>query len=319
VTFAAGLLTAALHAALMLLAAPTLAGVVASAKARLTGRRGPPLLQPWRDLRRLLRKQRLWPEHSGMVFRLAPALGLACIAAAALLVPSFARGMATAPLADLLVIAGLMAAARALRVLAALDSGTAFAGLGAQREMAFAVLAEPALLISIAVVALIAGTTNLDGMMGTLAEGNVGLRVSLALLGIALAAVALAEAARMPVDNPATHLELTMVHEATALEYSGADLALVHAQAWLHLLVWIALLGGIFLPFGIAPPGAGPLSWLLGMGLFALKALLLALALAVFEVTIAKMRVFRVTEFLGAALLMALMAALLLFISTGIA
>lgn len=314
-----GLLAVPLHAATMGAAALLLAGLVARLKARLAGRRGPPLLQPLRDLRRLFRKQAIHPQHAGVMFRLAPPAGLACLVGAALLVPSFTLAMATAPLADLLLLAGLLGAARALRILAALDTGTAFGGLGAQREGAFAVLAEPTLLVSISVLALLAGTTNLPAIIAVLGDGSVGLRVSLGLVGLALAAVALAEAARMPVDNPATHLELTMVHEATALEYAGPDLAMVQAQAALHLLVWVSLLGALFVPFGIAPGGAGADAWLLGLLLFAGKVTVLGLLLALFEVTIAKMRVFRVAEFLGAALLLAVMAALLLFVSTGIA
>jgi formate hydrogenlyase subunit 4 len=227
--------------------------------------------------------------------------------------------MALAPLADLLLVAGLLAVARAALALAGMDAGTPFGGIGASREMSFAAFAEPALLVSALTLALLAGTTNLDAVAAAFAEGALGLRVSLALVFLALLAVALAENARLPVDNPATHLELTMVHEAMLLEASARDLALWEAQAALKLATWLALLAAVFFPAGMAPAGAGPLAWLAGLAAFALKIGALAVALAVFESAIAKMRIFRVPEFLGAALLLALLAATLLFVSTGLA
>ncbi|MCX8133555.1 MAG: NADH-quinone oxidoreductase subunit H [Roseococcus sp.] len=313
------LLTQLLHAALLLAAAPLLLGLTRAAKARLTGRRGPPLLQPWRDTLRLLRKRPLLAEPSSGVTRAAPYLALSATLLAGLLVPGFAQGMILAPFADLLLIAGLLGLARAALVLAGHDAGTAFGGLGAGRETAFAAFAEPALLVSVLVLALLAGSANLDAIAALFREGGQGLRVSLLFVALALCAVALAENARVPVDNPATHLELTMVHEAMLLEASARHLALWEAQAALKLVVWLALLAAVFLPFGMAPAGAGPLSWLIGAALWGVKLAALGLALAVFESAIAKMRVFRVPEFLGAALLLALLAAALLFVSTGLA
>jgi formate hydrogenlyase subunit 4 len=203
--------------------------------------------------------------------------------------------------------------------LAGHDAGTAFGGLGAAREMTFAAFAEPALLASVLVLAVLAGTSNLDAIAALFREGSLGIRVSLLFVVLALMAVALAENARVPVDNPATHLELTMVHEAMILEASARHLALWEAQAALKLTLWLALLVAIFLPFGTAPAGAGPLGWVVGLVLWVGKMGLLCAALAVFETAIAKMRVFRVPEFLGAALLLALLAAALVFITTGLA
>jgi formate hydrogenlyase subunit 4 len=235
-----------------------------------------------------------------------------------MLVPGFARDMAFAPMADLLVIAGLLALGRVAIALAGMDVGTAFGGLGAAREMSFSVFAEPALILSALTFAILAGTTNLDAIVGAFGEGQLGLRVSLGLALAALLAVAVAENARIPVDNPATHLELTMVHEAMILEASGRHLALWEMQAALKLLLWLMLVAAVFLPAGIAPAAAGPLAWAGGLLAFGAKLAVLALALAAFESAIAKMRVFRVPEFLGAALLLGLLAAVFLFVSTGL-
>jgi formate hydrogenlyase subunit 4 len=288
-------------------------------KARLMGRRGPSPLQPFRDLDKLLRKRPLLAENASWISEWAPHVALAATILAAALVPSFARGMVLAPAADLVLLAGLLALSRVALALAGMDVGTAFGGLGAAREMSFSAFAEPALILCVLVLAILAGTTNLDVIAATMREGQLGLRISLALALLALAAVAVAENARIPVDNPATHLELTMVHEAMLLDSSGRHLALWEYQSALRLTLWLALLAAVFLPFGTAPAGAGPLAWVLGLLAWVVKIGLLAAALAVFESAIAKMRVFRVPEFLGAALLLALMAAALLFVSTGLA
>jgi formate hydrogenlyase subunit 4 len=313
------LVTQILRAALILAAAPLVVGGTRWVKARLLGRRGPHPLQPLRDMMKLLRKRPVLAEGSSLVTRVAPYAAFAATVAAALLVPGFAQGMALAPLADLILIAGLLALARMALALAGYDAGTAFGGLGAAREMTFAAFAEPALLASVLVLAVLAGTSNLDAIAALFREGGLGLRVSLLFVVLALMAVALAENARVPVDNPATHLELTMVHEAMILEASARHLALWEAQAALKLTLWLALLVAIFLPFGTAPVGAGPLGWVVGLVLWVGKMGLLCVALAVFETSIAKMRVFRVPEFLGAALLLALLAAALVFITTGLA
>jgi formate hydrogenlyase subunit 4 len=253
------------------------------------------------------------------VFFDAPTVTLAATLAAAALVPSFALGMVSARLSDLLLIAGFLALSRAALALAGMDIGTAFGGIGASREMTFSAFAEPVMLLIIFVLALLAGTTNLDAIAMLLREGAMGLRVSLGLALVAIIALAIAENGRIPIDNPATHLELTMVHEAMVLEYSGRHLAMVEAASALKLLVWLTLIGTIFLPFTAAVPGAGPQWWLAGIGLWAAKVGGLALALAAFETSIAKMRVFRVPEFLGVALLLALLGVVFLFVSQGFA
>ncbi len=307
------------HLALMLAAAPLLAGLLRRFGARLQGRIGPPVLQSWRDLVRLARKQPVLAENASPLFTAAPFVHFAAVATAAALVPSYTLGMAGAPAADLLVIAGLLGLARAVLALAAMDVGTAFGGIGASREMTFAVFAEPALLLVFVTYALLAGTTNLDAVAVLLREGTLGLRVSIGLALVATMAVAIAECSRMPVDNPSGHLELSMVHEAMVLEYSGRHLALIEAAAGLKLLVWFSLIGVLSAPFGAGSAEVGVLSWPLGLLAWAGKTVLLAGALAVFETAIAKMRVFRVPEFLGVALLLGLLAAVFLFVSTGFA
>ncbi len=315
----AGLITQGLNAALMLLVAPLVVGATRWLQARMLGRRGASVLQPWRDLAKLLRKRPVLAENASVVSEVAPYVGMVATLAALVMVPSFAQGMALAPMGDLLVIAGLLALARMALALAGMDVGTAFGGMGAAREMSFAVFAEPALLVAMVSFAILVGTTNLDTIAAGFSEGLLGLRVSLALSGLALVAVAVAENGRIPVDNPATHLELTMVHEAMLLESSGRHLALWEMQAALKLTLWFALLAAVFLPFGTAPAGAGPLSWGLGLLAWLVKMGGFILALAAFENAIAKMRVFRVPEFLGGALLLAMLAAALLFVSAALA
>ena len=308
----AGILAQLLHAALVLAMAPLLLGLARWLKARMLGRAGPPPWQPVLALVKLARKRPVLAEGSSAVTRAAPHVAVVALFAAALLVPSFARGMAFAPAGDLLLIGALLALARAAQVLAGMDAGTAFGGLGAAREASFAALAEPAFLVSVLVIAMLVGGTNLEAASAALQEGSFGLRVSLGLVLVALVAVAVAENARIPVDNPATHLELTMVHEAMILEASGRHLALWEAAAALKLLVWLSLLLALFAPFGTA---GSVLGWPVAAVLWLGKLALLALALSAFENAIAKMRVFRVPEFLGAALLLALVGAVLLFVS----
>jgi formate hydrogenlyase subunit 4 len=268
---------------------------------------------------KLLRKRPMLAEHASWISRAAPYVAAGAALSALALVPGFARGMALSPLSDLLVVAGLLALGRVALALAGLDVGTAFGGLGAAREMSFAALAEPALLVAALILAILAGTTGIEAIAATFQDGSVGLRVSLVMALIALCAVAVAENARIPVDNPATHLELTMVHEAMILEASGRHLALWEAASALRLTLWLSLIAAIFLPFGTAPAGFAPLGWVVGAVAWAAKLAMLCLVLAAFESAIAKMRVFRVPEFLGVALLLGLLGAILLFVSTRLA
>jgi formate hydrogenlyase subunit 4 len=230
-------------------------------------------------------------------------------------VPTFATGLIFSWSADLIAIIALLGLARFLLALAGLDIGTSFGGIGSSREVMIASLAEPAMLMIVFTLALLAGSTQLSTMAAYLGSDAAGLRVSLGLALIALIMVAIAENARIPVDNPATHLELTMVHEAMVLEYSGRHLALIDLSSELKLLLYVSLIACLFVPWGIAPQGAGLEAHLIGLAAYVAKLVAGGFLLAVFETSIAKMRVFRVPEFMGVALMLGLLATLLLFVS----
>jgi formate hydrogenlyase subunit 4 len=300
---------------LVLVLAPLLTGLVRKVKARFLRRQGPPLLQPYRDLARLMRKEVVLAENASWLFRVIPYLIFAATWVAASLVPTFATGLLFSWSADLIAIIALLGSVRFFLALAGLDVGTSFGGIGSSREVMIASLAEPAMIMIVFTLALIAGSTQLSTMAGFLVSSAVGLRVSLGLALLALIMVAVAENARIPVDNPATHLELTMVHEAMVLEYSGRHLALIDLTASLKLLLYVSLIACVFAPWGLAAPGAGVSRHLIGVAAYLGKLAIGGLLLALFETSIAKMRVFRVPEFLGAALMLGLLATLLLFVS----
>jgi formate hydrogenlyase subunit 4 len=300
---------------LVLALSPLLTGFVRKVKARLLRRKGPPLLQPYRDLARLLRKEVVLAENASWLFRVIPYIVFAGIWVAASLVPTFRIGLLFSWSADLIAIIALLGSARFFLALAGLDVGTAFGGIGSSREVMIATLAEPAMLMIVFTLALIAGSTQLSTMAAFMDSPEVGLRVSLGLGLIALIMVAISENARIPVDNPATHLELPMVHEAMVLEYSGRHLALIELSTFLKLLLYVSLIGCLFTPWGTASPNAAPRELLIGAGAYVGKLAVGGFLLALFETSIAKMRVFRVPEFLGAALMLALLAALLRFVS----
>jgi formate hydrogenlyase subunit 4 len=300
---------------LVLLLSPLLTGFVRRVKARLLRREGPPLLQPYRDLIRLMRKEVVLARNASWLFRVIPYIIFAGTWVAAALVPTFRSGLLFSWTADLIAIIALLGSARFFLALAGLDVGTSFGGIGASREMMIASLAEPAMLMIMFTLALIAGSTQLSAMAAFMLSSQVGLRVSLGLALLALIMVAIAENARIPVDNPATHLELTMVHEAMVLEYSGRHLALIDLTSELKLLLYVSLIGCLFVPWGIAAAGAGPLAIAIGIATYVAKLAAGGVLLALFETAIAKMRVFRVPEFLGVALMLGLLAALLRFVS----
>jgi len=300
---------------LVLLLSPLLTGFVRKVKARLLRRQGPPLLQPYRDLVRLMRKEVVLAESASWLFRVIPYIVFAGTWVAASLVPTFRSGLMFSWSADLIAIIALIGSARFFLALAGLDVGTAFGGIGSSREVMIASLAEPAMLMIVFTLALIAGSTQLATMSAFMASSYVGLRVSLALGLLALIMVAIAENARIPVDNPATHLELTMVHEAMVLEYSGRHLALIDLASELKLLLYISLIGCLFTPWGISGTAETPQALAIGVAVYIAKLAAGGFLLALFETSIAKMRVFRVPEFLGAALMLGLLATLLLFVS----
>jgi len=300
---------------LVLLLAPLLTGFVRKVKARLLRRQGPPLLQPYRDLVRLTRKEVVLAHSASWLFRVIPYIVFAGTWVAASLVPTFRSGLLFSWSADLIAIIALLGSARFFLALAGLDVGTAFGGIGSSREVMIASLAEPAMLMIVFTLALVVGSTQLSTMAAYVLSSGVGLRVSLGLALLALIMVAIAENARIPIDNPATHLELTMVHEAMVLEYSGRHLALIDLASELKLLLYISLIGCLFVPWGLAATAASPQTITIGVVSYLAKLVAGGALLAVFETAIAKMRVFRVPEFLGAALMLGLLGTLLLFVS----
>ncbi len=307
-----------LQFALLVALAPLLTGLVRKLKARLNQRIGPSLLQPYRDLMRLLRKEVVLAPNASWLFRTIPYLVFAAIWLAAAIVPTFATGLALSRTADLIALVALLASARFALALAGMDIGTSFGGIGASREMMIASLAEPAMLMVTFTVALLVRSTSLPHIADYLLTHNVGIRISLLLGLVSLLIVALAENARIPVDNPATHLELTMVHEAMVLEYSGRHLALIEAASMVKLLLYISLIAAVFFPWGMARDLSDARAVVLGLASYGAKLALGGAVLALFETSIAKMRVFRLAEFLGGAFLLGLLAALFLYVSQGL-
>lgn len=299
---------------LVLALAPLLLGFTRKVKARLLRRRGPSITQPYRDLLRLTRKEAVIAENASWLFRASPYLIFAATWVAAALVPTFATNLQFSWTADLIVITALLGSARFMLALAGMDIGTSFGGIGTSREIMFASIAEPAMLLIVFTLAVVAGSTQLSAIADFMV-GHASLRVSLGLALAALIIVALAENSRIPVDNPATHLELTMVHEAMVLEYSGRHLAVIEFAAALKLLLYISLIACLFTPWGIALAGHGTSAYLVGMLSYVAKLAVGGLLLALFETTIAKMRVFRVPDFIGIALMLGLLGVLLLFVS----
>jgi formate hydrogenlyase subunit 4 len=300
---------------LVLLLAPLFTGFVRKVKARLLRRQGPPLIQPYLDLIRLARKEVVLADSASWLFRIIPYIVFAATWVAVSLVPTFRTGLLFSWSADLIAIIALLGSGRFFLALAGLDVGTSFGGIGSSREVMIASLAEPAMIMIVFTVALIAGSTQLSTMAAFMASPEVGLRVSLAMALVALLMVAIAENGRVPVDNPATHLELTMVHEAMVLEYSGRHLALLELSASLKLILYVSVVACLFAPWGLQPDGAGASALALSIVGYIGKLAVLGFLLALFETSIAKMRVFRVPEFLGVALMLALLATLLRFVS----
>ncbi len=307
-----------LEMAVVLTLAPLLVGFVRKVKAWLQRRRGPPLHQVYRDLYKLLAKDAIVADGASWLFRVAPYLVFATTWVAAALVPSFGANLLFSWSGDLIVVVALLGSARFFQMLAALDIGTAFGGIGASREAMIASLAEPAMMVIVFTVAVIARSSQLSDIAAFMQSGSAGLRISMALALVAMVIVAIAENARIPVDNPATHLELTMVHEAMLLEYSGRHLAMMELAAAVKLLLYVSLIACMFVPFGLAPPGAAAGLLALGAVAYVGKLIVGGMLLALFETVIAKMRVFRLPNFLGAALMLALLAALLQFVSAAL-
>ena len=306
----AGIFLQVAQTLLAILVAPLLLGWTNQCRAWLQGRSAPPLIQPYYTLRKLFHKDAVIAHSASPLFRFAPYMVFACMALAAGIVPMIANDLPFSPAADAIALVGVFALARVFLALAAMDIGTSFGSLGARREMLVSFLAEPALLMVFFTASLISQSTQLPHIVETLAHQEFAIFPSLAFAGVAFWMISVAENARIPVDNPTTHLELTMIHEAMILEYSARHLALIEWAVAIKLFTYSALGIALFIPWGIAPAGA---YGALPLALLALGAKMAVggFALAFLETITAKMRLFRVPEFLGTAFLLAVLGMLI--------
>jgi len=294
---------------LAVLLAPLRTGWVNQCRAWLQNRTAPGVLQPYRVLAKLFMKEAVLAHNASPLFRAAPYIIFGCLALAAAIVPTLNTDLPLNAAADAIALVGLLALARFFIALAGMDIGTAFGTLGARREMLIGFLAEPALLMVLFTASIISQSTSLSTIVSVLAHREFVIYPSLALAGVAFTMVSLAENARIPIDNPSTHLELTMIHEAMILEYSGRHLAMIEWAASLKLFVYSCMGLALFFPFGVAQSG----DWLgtvLAVPALALKLAAGGVALALIETVSAKMRIFRAPEFLATAFLLAVLAML---------
>ncbi|MBP9591109.1 MAG: NADH-quinone oxidoreductase subunit H [Steroidobacteraceae bacterium] len=303
------LVTQVLEVAAALCVAPLFLGWVNQCRAWLQNRSAPSVLLPYRAIHKLFHKDAVLARNASPLFRVAPYVVFGAMTVAVAVIPSMGTRLPFSSAADAIALVGLLATARVFLALAALDVGTAFGSLGARREMMVGFLAEPALLMVIFVASLISGTTALPVISERLATQALGLYPSLAFTGVAFTMVLLAENARIPVDNPATHLELTMIHEAMLLEYSARHLALMEWAAALKLFNYACIGFAIFIPWGAAM-GEGPLPLLGAIPVLGVKLLVAGAGLAVVETLSAKLRVFRAPEFLATAFMFAVLGLL---------
>jgi formate hydrogenlyase subunit 4 len=290
----------------VVLAAPLMAGWVKWLKCRLQNRMGPTPWQPYRDLLRLSRKQVVLADTASPIFRVAPYIVFSVTILAVSIVPVVTVQLPVAALADVIALVGFLALGRFFLSLAGMDVGTAFGGMGSSREVTIASLAEPALLMAFFTLAMNVSSTNLSTVITQLAQREVTLYPSLIFSSMGLILVAIAETGRIPIDNPTTHLELTMIHEAMILEYSGRHLALMEWAAMLKLTLFSLLIVNVIVPYGIAltlvPSDLG-IAAVIVIG----KLLIWGVILAVSETIQAKMRLFRAPQFLGLAFILTLL------------
>jgi formate hydrogenlyase subunit 4 len=306
---ASGIVAQLTELAIAVLLAPLLTGWVNQCRAWLQNRSAPGLLQPYRTLAKLFEKEVVLAHNASSLFRAVPYFIFGCLALAAAIVPTLGTDLPLNAAADAIALVGLLALARFFIALAGMDVGTAFGSLGSRREMLVGFLAEPALLMVLFTASLISHSTSLSTMVETLAHRELVIYPSMAFAGVAFTMVSLAENARIPVDNPATHLELTMIHEAMVLEYSGRHLAMIEWAASLKLFVYSCIGLALFFPFGVAE-GGDWLGLLLAAPALVAKLAVGGAALALIEMVSAKMRIFRAPEFLGTAFLLAVLAML---------
>jgi formate hydrogenlyase subunit 4 len=300
---------ALLQAGVFVAAAPLLLGGVKWLKCYLQNRAAPPLWQPYRDLARLFRKQPVMADNASWLFRITPYVVFGATVTATILIPLLTLNTAGTQLGDIIVLVGLLALARVFTSLAAMDIGTAFGGMGASREMTVSALTEPAMLMAIFTLTMTAASTNLATAMSHILEQGLVLRPSFTFALFGLMLVAVAETGRIPVDNPATHLELTMLHEAMVLEYSGRHLALLEWAAQIKFMIFAVLIVDLFLPWGIALD-LNATALAVAAGTLLLKLALLTAMLVTAETILAKLRLFRVPEYLNLAFLLSLLGLL---------
>ncbi len=306
---AGGVIGAVIQVVLVAAGAPIVVGLTRQARARLEGRAGSGVRQPWRDLRKLLGKQRIRPEGTTIVFAAAPIVLAATTLVIAAIVPGVTTGSPLDRAGDLFSVVGLLLLGTVALALAGLDTGTAFGGMGASRETMIAALAEPAILMAVFGLSIPVHSSNLAAIVGATAHHPAGIATpGAALAAVALGIVILAESGRLPVDNPATHLELTMIHEAMVLEYAGPQLAIVEWASAMRLTVLLTLLVNLFAPFGIAGVRPGALGILVAVLAITAKVVVLAAVLGAGEVFIAKLRLFRVPELLAGSFVLGLLA-----------
>jgi formate hydrogenlyase subunit 4 len=305
---ALGVAGAALQAVVIVGGAPLLLGLMRQVRARLEGRVGPGIGQPWRDLRKQLRKESITPRGTSEMFRVAPVLMVAMTLVVAVVAPFVTVASPLPAVADLFVVVALLAPGTVAVALAGLDTGTAFGGMGASREVTILALVEPTALVAIFALSVPVGSTGLPAIVGSTLEDPARVISPASLLAaVALAVVIVAETGRVPVDNPATHLELTMVHEAMVLEYAGPRLALIELGSAMRMSVYLGLLANLFVPWGVATE-TGVVALAVGVAAFVVKVALLGAVLAYVEVFLAKLRLFRVPELLAGSFLLAMLA-----------
>ena len=303
-----------LQTALLLVLAPLITGCIRNWKARLQNRRGPRVWQPYFDLIKFLRKDMVISEHASWVFSAAPYVVFITALLVGLMVPMVTTQAPLSLFGGVLAVVGLLALGRFFMALGGLDPASAFGGMGSSREMTIAAIAEPALMLAIFTVAITVGSTDFSHMVAASQQSGWDMLNPTHLMAFAaLFIVLLAETGRIPVDNPATHLELTMIHEAMLLEYSGRYLALMEWGASIKQLVLMAILVNIFLPVGLAADGS-VLALGLGLAFFLVKIFLLSAAVVLVETANAKLRLFRVPDLLSAAFVLAAMALLSTFL-----
>ena len=303
-----GAAVAAVQAVFIVLISPLVVGLMRTVRARLEGRVGPPIRQPWRDIRKLLRKERMVSEHTSWVFSMAPLVLAGSALLVAAIVPSLSTVAALSQVGDLFAVVYLLLLGTVFLALAGLDTATAFGGMGASRAMTVAAISEPTILVAIFALSVATGSSNLGSIVSsTLAHPTTAASPESLLAFAALAVVTIAETGRIPVDNPSTHLELTMIHEAMTLDYAGPDLALIELAGYLRLVIFLTLLSNLFTPWGIATT-AEPLQLLAAAGAVTAKVVVLAAIVATGEVFVAKLRIFRVPELLAASFVLAFLA-----------